>query len=104
MSTPQPFQRGRDVSLSTGAGSRQLESASTGGGAAGFAATAGATLTAQQRYNGRRINIDVKDADVHNILRLLAGGGGVILGRAAAVVLAFPTTNDTDCECVMFPE
>jgi len=49
----------------------------TGGGAAGFAATAGATLTAQQRYNGRRINIDVKDADVHNILRLLADTGHV---------------------------
>ena len=30
-----------------------------------------------QRYNGRRINIDVKDADIHNILRLLADTGHV---------------------------
>ena len=30
---------------------------------------------AQQRYNGRRINIDLKDADIHNILRLLADTG-----------------------------
>jgi len=48
----------------------------SGGGAAGFAATAGGTVLAQ-RYNGRRINIDVKDADIHNILRLLADTGHV---------------------------
>ncbi|HEX8790796.1 MAG TPA: type IV pilus secretin PilQ [Polyangiaceae bacterium] len=47
-----------------------------GGGAAGFAATAGGTVLGQ-RYNGRRINIDVKDADIHNILRLLADTGHV---------------------------
>jgi type IV pilus assembly protein PilQ len=50
----------------------------SGGGAAGFAATAGGSgLLGQTRYNGRRINIDVKDGDVHNILRLLADTGHV---------------------------
>lgn len=48
----------------------------SGGGAAGFASTAGGTVLGQ-RYNGRRINIDVKDADIHNILRLLADTGHV---------------------------
>ncbi|HEY8089552.1 MAG TPA: hypothetical protein VIF09_16940, partial [Polyangiaceae bacterium] len=46
-----------------------------GGGAAGFATPAGGNLLAQARYNGRRINIDLKDADVHNVLRLLADTG-----------------------------
>lgn len=49
----------------------------SGGAAAGFAATAGSSVLAQGRYNGRRINIDVKDGDVHNILRLLADTGHV---------------------------
>jgi type IV pilus assembly protein PilQ len=48
----------------------------TGGGAAGFASGASNVL-AQQRYNGRRIDIDLKDADVHNVLRLLADTGHV---------------------------
>jgi type IV pilus assembly protein PilQ len=57
-----------------------------GGGAAGFASgPPGATnlvsptdnVLAQQRYNGRRIDIDLKDADVHNVLRLLADTGHV---------------------------
>lgn len=48
----------------------------TGGGAAGFAASAGDVL-AQQRYTGRRIDIDLKDADIHNVLRLLADTGHV---------------------------
>jgi type IV pilus assembly protein PilQ len=46
------------------------------GGAAGFASGPGDVL-AQQRYNGRRIDIDLKDADIHNILRLLADTGHV---------------------------
>jgi type IV pilus assembly protein PilQ len=46
------------------------------GGAAGFASTAGEVL-AQQRYTGRRIDIDLKDADIHNVLRLLADTGHV---------------------------
>ena len=50
----------------------------SGGGAAGFASTAGGSgLLGQARYTGRRINIDVKDGDIHNILRLLADTGHV---------------------------
>jgi type IV pilus assembly protein PilQ len=46
----------------------------TGSEAAGFTAT----LNAQQRgYAGRRIDLDLKDADIHNILRLLADVGRV---------------------------
>jgi type IV pilus assembly protein PilQ len=45
-------------------------------GAAGFASSASNVL-AQQRYSGRRIDIDLKDADVHNVLRLLADTGHV---------------------------
>ena len=43
--------------------------------------TAGFTSTingqAQGRFNGRRIDLDLKDADIHNILRLLADVGRV---------------------------
>ncbi len=49
---------------------------SSGGGAAAFDASGGNVL-AQQRYTGRRIDIDLKDADIHNILRLLADTGHV---------------------------
>ena len=35
------------------------------------------TVLAQQRYTGRRIDLDLKDADVHNVLRLLADVGRV---------------------------
>jgi len=45
-------------------------------GAAGFTSSA-SSLLAQQRYAGRRIDIDLKDADVHNVLRLLADTGHV---------------------------
>ncbi len=48
----------------------------TAGEAAGFASGDSGVL-AQQRYNGRRIDIDLKDADIHNILRLLADTGHV---------------------------
>jgi type IV pilus assembly protein PilQ len=48
----------------------------TGGGVAGFASTASG-IAAQTRYTGRRIDIDLKDADVHNVLRLLADTGHV---------------------------
>jgi type IV pilus assembly protein PilQ len=48
-----------------------------GGGAAGFASTVGGSVLAQGRYTGRRINIDLKDADIHNVLRLLADTGHV---------------------------
>ncbi len=48
----------------------------TAGEAAGFASSDPGVL-AQQRYNGRRIDIDLKDADIHNVLRLLADTGHV---------------------------
>ena len=47
-----------------------------GGGAAGFT-TSNTGVLAQQRYTGRRIDIDLKDADIHNVLRLLADTGHV---------------------------
>jgi type IV pilus assembly protein PilQ len=48
----------------------------SGGEAAGFA-SGDAGVLAQQRYTGRRIDIDLKDADIHNVLRLLADTGHV---------------------------
>ncbi len=45
--------------------------------AAGFTSTISAQSMGQGRYNGRRINLDLKDADIHNILRLLADVGHV---------------------------
>ena len=47
----------------------------TSGGAAGFSSAT--TNVLAQRYTGRRIDIDLKDADVHNVLRLLADTGHV---------------------------
>lgn len=47
----------------------------TGSEAAGFTATVNAQ--AAGRYQGRRIDLDLKDADIHNILRLLADVGRV---------------------------
>ncbi len=44
--------------------------------AAGFVG-ASSNVLAQQRYTGRRIDIDLKDADIHNVLRLLADTGHV---------------------------
>ncbi|PIE05697.1 MAG: pilus assembly protein PilQ [Sorangium cellulosum] len=37
----------------------------------------GAQLGQRRRYRGRRIELDLKDADIHNVLRLLADVGGV---------------------------
>jgi type IV pilus assembly protein PilQ len=42
--------------------------------AAGFAP---ATLAQQKNFTGRRIDLDLKDADIHNVLRLLADVGQV---------------------------
>ncbi len=47
----------------------------TGGSEAGF--TAGVAGQQTGRYSGRRIDLDLKDADIHNILRLLADVGKV---------------------------
>jgi type IV pilus assembly protein PilQ len=49
----------------------------TAGGEAGFAATINAQQGGGGRYTGRRIDLDLKDADIHNILRLLADVGRV---------------------------
>ena len=46
-----------------------------GGATAGFAQSAAEQATG--RYTGRRIDLDLKDADVHNILRFLADIGRV---------------------------
>jgi type IV pilus assembly protein PilQ len=47
-----------------------------GGGTAGFTATIDAQA---MRYTGRRVEIDLKDADIHNVLRMLADVGHVNL-------------------------
>jgi type IV pilus assembly protein PilQ len=49
------------------------------GGEAGFASNvqAQAASAGAGRYNGRRIELDLKDADIHNVLRLLADVGRV---------------------------
>ncbi|HZU82795.1 MAG TPA: type IV pilus secretin PilQ, partial [Polyangiaceae bacterium] len=57
-------------------GDEPIDVQTSGGGAAGFAQSAVEPL-AQQRYTGRRIDIDLKDADIHNVLRLLADTGHV---------------------------
>ena len=49
-----------------------------GGSEAGFTANVNAQAAGGAgRYNGRRIDLDLKDADIHNILRLLADVGKV---------------------------
>jgi type IV pilus assembly protein PilQ len=49
----------------------------TGTAQAGFGATRRVKPKKTRRYSGRRINIDIKDGDIHNILRLLAKEGNV---------------------------
>jgi type IV pilus assembly protein PilQ len=54
------------------------EVSTAGGGEAGFTQTLNAqSVGTLGRYNGRRIDLDLKDADIHNILRLLADVGHV---------------------------
>ncbi len=58
------------------AGEIQVET--VGGSAqAGFTSGLSAQAAPAGRYNGRRIDLDLKDADIHNILRLLADVGRV---------------------------
>jgi type IV pilus assembly protein PilQ len=52
----------------------KIEVDGTASETAGFAATVNAQAG---RFNGRRIDLDLKDADIHNILRLLADVGRV---------------------------
>jgi type IV pilus assembly protein PilQ len=70
---PQPEEIPR---IETSLHAEDLAVETSGGGAAGFASGAGNVL-AQQKYTGRRINIDLKDVDIHNVLRLLADTGHV---------------------------
>ncbi|HSQ67782.1 MAG TPA: type IV pilus secretin PilQ [Polyangiaceae bacterium] len=51
-----------------------VEEQKTGGGEAGFSS---AMAEQAGRYTGRRIDLDLKDADIHNILRFLADIGRV---------------------------
>lgn len=72
------------VDAAVGAGLPQVESGAQRGldrptvtSATEEAAGFGPALMAQQGYTGRRIDLDLKDADVHNVLRLLADVGQV---------------------------
>jgi type IV pilus assembly protein PilQ len=58
----------------TGSSDPSVEVEVAGGGEAGFTSTMNAQAG---RYGGRRIDLDLKDADIHNILRLLADVGRV---------------------------
>jgi len=51
--------------------------ATTGASEAGFTSGASAQVNGLGHYAGRRIDLDLKDADIHNILRLLADVGHV---------------------------
>jgi type IV pilus assembly protein PilQ len=72
---------GPDIETSIHQGGPIVES--TVAGAAGFASDVG--LLGQQRYTGRRIDIDLKDADIHNVLRLLADTGHINIVTADEV-------------------
>ena len=56
----------------------EIKVETTGGGEAGFASSLNAQAAGGgERFAGRRIDLDLKDADIHNILRLLADVGRV---------------------------
>jgi type IV pilus assembly protein PilQ len=64
-----------ETSIHGGDGAEVMTS---GGGEAGFTSGVhGQSVGTLGRYNGRRIDLDLKDADIHNILRLLADVGHV---------------------------
>ncbi|MDI3289568.1 type IV pilus secretin PilQ [Polyangium sp. 15x6] len=65
--------REEDV-LATPNTSRAAETTIDGEEAAGFLPT---TLAQQRRFTGRRIDLDLKDADIHNVLRLISDVGRV---------------------------
>ncbi len=61
-----------------GNGESDVHIESTAGGEAGFTSTTPAQVIGTGgKYSGRRIDLDLKDADIHNILRLLADVGKV---------------------------
>ena len=65
------------TSIHEGENADGTKEATSGGSQAGFAQSTSAQAAGAGRYNGRRIDLDLKDADVHNILRFLADIGRV---------------------------
>ncbi|MCA9559894.1 MAG: type IV pilus secretin PilQ, partial [Myxococcales bacterium] len=57
----------------------------TGAAQTGGVRVSSRPVTQRKRYKGRRINFDVKDGDIHNILRLLAKEGNVSIVTSDAV-------------------
>jgi type IV pilus assembly protein PilQ len=64
-----------DVDSKSGGGDVKVES--VGGSEAGFTNQVAGQVRGAGRYSGRRIDLDLKDADIHNVLRLLADVGRV---------------------------
>ncbi len=58
-------------------GDAAVEDSVEGGEASGFTTGGSFHQTRRRRYRGRRIDLDLKDADIHNVLRLLADVGRV---------------------------
>ena len=67
------------------------------GEAAGFVA---APLAQQRNFTGRRIDLDLKDADIHNVLRLLAD----VKTAEDATTLVIHTDRDGSAETFTFNE
>jgi len=65
-----------DTQLTTNAGAGEGDTAEVAGFLSDVALQV-RDVRGGQRYSGRRIDLDFKDADIHNILRLLAEVGGV---------------------------
>jgi type IV pilus assembly protein PilQ len=62
----------------TSGGDPEIKVETIDGASAGFTSTVNAQAAGGQgRFNGRRIDLDLKDADIHNVLRLLADVGRV---------------------------
>ncbi|UQA63325.1 type IV pilus secretin PilQ [Polyangium aurulentum] len=66
--------REEDLSGAPSASTSATESVTDGEEAAGFLPTA---IAQQRRFTGRRIDLDLKDADIHNVLRLISDVGRV---------------------------
>jgi type IV pilus assembly protein PilQ len=66
--------REEDLSGASGAQTSATEWVTDGEEAAGFLPAA---IAQQRRFTGRRIDLDLKDADIHNVLRLISDVGRV---------------------------
>jgi len=66
--------REEDPRVPQGGAGQPTETTIDGEEAAGFLPT---TLAQQRRFGGRRIDLDLKDADIHNVLRFIADVGRV---------------------------